>query len=94
MVYSFEIAMRDDDFEALSRAEVSAVSSAATWYAKYHARIIAELADDQSAHAVGQRERYEALLSGLRKLGIRLPSVEMLRADLEAQAPKEERRAA
>lgn len=92
--YSFGLAMRDNDLQALTRAELSAIASAATWYAKYHARIIAELADDQSAHAVGQRERYEDLLNALRKLGVRLPSVEALRSDLDEQPREEERRAA
>ena len=56
----------------LSDAELSALKSAAAWYANYHARIIAERADDGSASAMAQRERYDALLSGLRKLGVRL----------------------
>jgi hypothetical protein len=56
----------------LSDAELSALKNAAAWYAKYHARIIAERADDRSAYAMAQRERYQALLSGLRKLGVRL----------------------
>lgn len=58
--------------QPLSDAELSALKSAAAWYAKYHARIIAERADDRSASAMAQRERYDALLSGLRKLGVRL----------------------
>jgi hypothetical protein len=58
--------------QPLSEAELSALKNAATWYAKYHARIIAERADDRSAYAMAQRERYQALLAGLRKLGVRL----------------------
>lgn len=80
--------------QELSPEEVSALASAATWYAKYHARIIAEKADDESASAHGQRERYEQLLSALHKLGIRLPSVEMLRDDIAGAGPESARRAA
>ncbi|MGI8462326.1 MAG: hypothetical protein ACR2OC_11955 [Solirubrobacterales bacterium] len=58
--------------EPLTDAELSALKSAATWYAKYHARTIAERADDRSASALAQRERYQSLLLGLRKLGVRL----------------------
>lgn len=58
--------------QPLSDAELSALKNAATWYAKYHARIIAERADDRSAYAMAQRDRYKALLSGLRKLGVRV----------------------
>lgn len=56
----------------LSQAELDALAAAAAWYAKYHARIIAERADDPSAQALAQRERYLALLSGLEKLGFRI----------------------
>lgn len=56
--------------EGLTREEIEALGSAGGWYANYHARIIAERADDRSAYALVQRERYLALLSGLEKLGI------------------------
>lgn len=56
--------------EALSGREIEALGSAAAWYANYHARIITQRADDRSAYALAQRERYLALLSGLEKLGI------------------------
>jgi hypothetical protein len=81
------------DGPELTKDELTALAEAATWYAKYHARIIAENADDLSAQAVGQRERYESLLDALHKLGIRLPSVDLLRQDLDAR-PQGERRAA
>lgn len=58
--------------EPLSGQEVEALISAAAWYAKYHAGIIAERADDHSAYALAQRERYQELLGALRKLGVRL----------------------
>jgi hypothetical protein len=58
---------------ALNGAELSALVSAGAWYAKYHAAIIAERADDQSAYAVAERERYQDLVEGLRKLGLRIP---------------------
>lgn len=56
----------------LTEQEIEALAGAGAWYAKYHARIIAERADDRSAYAKAQRERYSALLSGLEKLGVRL----------------------
>jgi hypothetical protein len=58
--------------EQLSEEEFVQIRSAAAWYAKFHARIIAERLDDRSAMAVGERERYEALISGLRKVGARV----------------------
>jgi hypothetical protein len=58
--------------EELTEEEFIQLRSAATWYAKFHARMIAERLDDRSAMAVGQRERYEALISGLRKVGARV----------------------
>lgn len=61
-----------DQIDELSEEEFVQIRSAATWYAKFHARIIAERLDDRSAMAVGQRERYEALISGLRKVGARV----------------------
>lgn len=60
----------------LSEREFAALASAGSWYANYHARIIAEQADDESAYAVARRERYEDLVSALRKLGVRVSSVE------------------
>lgn len=56
----------------LSEEEIAEIRSAATWYAKFHARIIAERADDPSAQAVAQRDRYLTLIGGLRKLGARI----------------------
>lgn len=58
---------------ALSEAEAEALARAGSWYANYHARMIAERADDESAYAVAKRERYDDLVSGLRKLGVRIP---------------------
>jgi len=58
--------------EALTEDEIVEIRKAAAWYAKYHARIIAERADDQSAMAVAQRDRYLALIAGLRKMGVRV----------------------
>jgi len=56
----------------LSEEEILQIRGAATWYAKFHARIIAERADDPSAKAVAQRDRYLTLIGGLRKLGARI----------------------
>lgn len=46
--------------------------AAAVWYAKYHAGIIAGMADDRSAMATARRDRYQELHNGLAKLGVRL----------------------
>ena len=61
-----------EQLEALTEAEIVEMRRAAAWYAKYHARIIAERADDLSAAAVAQRDRYLSLIGGLRKLGVRI----------------------
>jgi hypothetical protein len=56
----------------LDAPELEALIGAATWYAKYHERMIAELADDSSALAETKRERFQDLHRGLSKLGVRL----------------------
>jgi hypothetical protein len=56
----------------LSETERNALVAAAVWYAKYHEGMIAALADDHSARAVGERERYQDLYDALAKLGVRL----------------------
>lgn len=61
-----------EQIAALTEDEIAEIRRAATWYAKYHARIIAERADDHSAKAVAQRDRYLALITGLRKMGVRI----------------------
>lgn len=61
-----------EQLEALTEEEIVEMRRAAAWYAKYHARIIAERADDLSAAAVAQRDRYLSLISGLRKMGVRI----------------------
>ena len=61
-----------EPIHSLSAAELAAVKAAAAWYASYHASIIAERADDRSAQAIGQRDEYRSLLSGLAKLGVRM----------------------
>lgn len=66
-------------FADLSETERDAVVSAAVWYAKYHASMIAGLADDRSALAVAQRQRYQDLYDGLAKLGVRLHRPEGIR---------------
>ena len=58
--------------DSLSERELDAVIGAAVWYAKYHERIITELADDRSALAVSRRDRYRQLYNGLAKLEVRL----------------------
>ena len=56
----------------LSETERAALVSAAVWYAKYHEGMIARLADDRSARAVSERERYQELYDALARLGVRL----------------------
>lgn len=56
----------------LEQAEHEALRSAAVWYFKRHARIIAERADDGSAYATVERERFLDLHAALAKLGVRL----------------------
>jgi hypothetical protein len=58
--------------ESLSDAELEALINAATWYAKYHERMISDLADDASALAVTRRARHQELYDALAKLGVRL----------------------
>jgi hypothetical protein len=69
---------------SLTEREAAALAAAGSWYANYHARMIAERADDQSAYAVARRERYDELLSGLRKLGVRLPHAALDKQNSEA----------
>lgn len=64
----------------LSPDELAALRSAGAWYAKYHAVRIGELADDPSAYAEERREKYLALVSGLRKLGFEMALPDALRA--------------
>jgi len=63
---------RSEAIPELSEPELNALIGAATWYAKYHAGIIAELADDPSAVAVARRARFQDLYRSLSKLGVRL----------------------
>jgi hypothetical protein len=58
--------------EQLSPDEVHALAAAAAWYAKRHESMISERADDVSASAIAERERYLMLHSALWKLGVRL----------------------
>lgn len=65
--------------EELSVDEQLALRSAATWYFKRHARIIAEEADDRSALAVTRREDFLGLHAALRKLGVQIALPDELR---------------
>lgn len=58
--------------DGLTPGEHGALTSAAVWYFKYHARIIAEAVDDRSALAVTRREDFLGLHAALWKLGVRL----------------------
>ena len=53
-------------------AELNALLEGATWYAKYHAYIINEQADDRSSAAASPRQRYADLHSALWKLGVKI----------------------
>lgn len=57
---------------ALEEREVDALAGAATWYFKYHGRMIAERADDPSALAAAQRDEFHDLHAALWKLGVRV----------------------
>lgn len=81
---SDDAATRSVGAAALSAAEEAALARAAAWYASYHARPIAERASDESAYAVAKRERYDDLVSGLRKLGVRIPDSATLGRDQAA----------
>ena len=57
---------------ALSDRELEALSAAGAWYAKYHAGVVSEKADDRSARAVEDRRDYLDLIAALGKLGVRV----------------------
>ncbi len=65
--------------EELTETEQAALRRAAVWYFKRHARIIAEEADDLSAHAVAHREDFLELHVALRKLGVPIALPDELR---------------
>ena len=56
----------------LDEAEHAALRSAAVWYYKRHAPVIAERVHDGSGAATVERERFLDLNSALAKLGVRL----------------------
>ena len=56
----------------LSADELRELTAAAAWYAKRHEHIVSELADDRSATATAERDRYLTLHNALWKLGVRL----------------------
>lgn len=62
--------MDHDSVTALTPLEREALLNAGRWYARYRAREMAEEAHDDSAYAVAERERYFALVTALRKLGV------------------------
>lgn len=66
--------------DGLNEVERAALFSAATWYFKRHARIIADEADDFSARAVVDRQDFLELHSALRKLGVSVALPDELRA--------------
>lgn len=72
--------------DTLTPDELAALRSAAAWYAKYHAAPVAQLADDPSAFAEVRREKYLALVSGLRKLGFEMALPDALRSSEQRAA--------
>ena len=66
--------------DELSDSELGALRSAAVWYFKRHARIIADEADDFSARAVVDRQDFLELHSALRTLGVSVALPDELRA--------------
>lgn len=67
------LAVDQDPVAALTPLEREALLNAGRWYARYRARDMAEEAHDDSAYAVAERERYLALITALRKLGVSVP---------------------
>lgn len=65
-------AVAEHTVEALTTAELRALREAAAWYAKYHQRIIADVADDRSAAGTARRRHFDDLYTGLAKLGLKL----------------------
>lgn len=61
-----------DELPDFTSSEVQALRGAAVWYAKYHAAAVAQIAHDEAAYAVAEREEYLDLLSALGKLGARV----------------------
>lgn len=51
---------------------MEALAAAGTWYAKYHASVVAERAQDGGAMAVEDRREYLDLIAALAKLGVRV----------------------
>lgn len=72
----------DTALASLSADEQLALRTAATWYFKRHARIIADEADDRSALAAGRRDDFLGLHSALRKLGVPLALPDELRRQI------------
>lgn len=62
--------MHIDRLSQLRQDEVVALTSAATWYANYCAREIADEAEETHAYAVERRRAYLSLVFALRKLGV------------------------
>jgi hypothetical protein len=60
------------DLAELSPGELRELIAAAAWYAKRHEPFVAAIANDPSAGALVERERYLLLHDALRKLGVRL----------------------
>jgi hypothetical protein len=58
--------------QSLEPDEVEALRAAGAWYAKHHADRVAARVDDPSAYAEHQREKFLALVRGLRKLGVEM----------------------
>ena len=70
--------------EALTEAELVALRGAGVWYAKYHARVVAEMADDHGSYAVAEREEYLTLIAALNKLGVRTRAPDALHSGRSA----------
>lgn len=70
--------------DELTGEERQALISAACWYFKRFARPTAEMADDKSAYAVVERQRYLELHSALWKLGVRLALPDELRSHVQS----------
>lgn len=77
---------QDGPLSRLTKRELDALGDAALWHAKYRAADISERAAERSAADVVEREEYLDLISGLRKLGVRIAVPEALRAPADQAA--------
>lgn len=72
--------------ETLTESEIHALATGAAWYAKYHQNDVPSSETDRSAAATVRREHFEALYSGLEKLGVRIRRPDAIRTAADSAA--------